>query len=790
MTKVQTLFGVTESPILEAEIGSIIDVEANFERTIFANETFTIASFSDDAYEEFTVLGDIPFELKQGRKYRVSGIVEEQFNKFHNEMVRQLKMTGIALLPPKGEVGIIMYLQSLKGLKTRSYKLYEQFKDETLSVMKKDPERVAREIKGISVAQAYTFQKQLIENEDTSETITFLLNIGLTLKEANVLFDIHSDKIQNKIEENPYLLTLKIDGFPGFGFPKADKIASRLDVDIKLPARIKAGVLHTLEREQMSGHCYSNWDAVVSETMRLLSNRTTYFTAEEIEDILDDMIIEDNILIEGENLYISSFYQKEVELGNDIKRLSQKKSWGHVFDAEVEVEKFLNRKGIILETQQREAVVSFLENKGDLCVLNGGAGTGKTFTANIILQMLNEAFMREGALQRARIMVLAPTGKAAKVLNKSLGGKYETMTIHRALKPEGFTFLQNRGNPFEENIFLIDETSMLDTNIAFALMQAIPNGSKVIMLGDTRQLPAIGAGNVLSDIMKSELATHVTLSVPKRQGAGSSIYENSKRILDKELVVPDNKETFWLKTSNGDQARTQTIASVKRLRSAYSFGIEDIQVLSPMRKGPCGTNLLNHVLQDEFNPTPDDVQVLNKTFNVGSAEYKLHFRTGDKVIQTVNNMELIWAKKDSSGQYVEDLEIHGIVTNGEQGIVVDIYEDLKEQKNGRKQKVIVIAVQYDQGVVLYHGDEKRDLDHAYAITVHKSQGSQWPVVIQTMDAYQRMMLDNEMFYTGYSRAEKMHVLIADERSTTSAINTRRSIHRKTTLVKRIQGGRE
>lgn len=336
------------------------------------------------------------------------------------------------------------------------------------------------------------------------------------------------------------------------------------------------------------------------------------------------------------------------------------------------------------------------------------------------------------------------------------------------------------------HVYLIDETSMLDTALAHSLIQAIPKGSKVIFLGDVRQLPAIGAGNVLMDTINSGICPVITLTVPKRQAKGSSIYENASRILNGDRIEADKADTFWFETNGASQARLKVLHAVKNISS---YDKSAIQVLSPMRAGECGTHLLNHSLQQLWNSQNTDSTVLNRSFEVKDVTYRLYYRIGDRVIQLKNNGELKWVYKTPTGTYLEDENQQGtVVTNGEQGIIENIFEEEVESQRGRKQTVITMAVQYDDGIVLYRGNDKKDLDHAYAISVHKSQGSQWPVVIQVMDNSHFMMLSNELFYTGYSRAEEKHILVADTRSVDMAKSERVSMQRRTSLIDRLKEG--
>lgn len=772
-----------ESAVFTGAVGDIVEVEAEFVRYIYENAPFVIASFMDDNYEEFSILGNVPFELKAGRSYRINGEIEEEYNKYRDEIVRQLRLRGIALLPPTGEVGIIRYLQSLKGLKSRAFSLYDTYGEDTLRIMREEPDRVAKEVRGISLKMAEKFQEQLLEQEESSEALTFLLNIGLSLNEADALIRNKGEDVKRMVEKNPYLLTRKGD-WPGMSFQRVDKIAMEWGIDPNMPERKSAAVFHVFDQESAFGHCYSDFDSIVSGTIKVLSNKYIGFEREDIEGVVEGLLLRDILYLEEDRLYMKSFYEKEKELAGLILDLATEKPWDRNVNPELTMDAFLNKRQITLEAKQREAVIKSLKNKGDFIILNGAAGTGKTFTADIILRLLIETYEADHPKQKAHVSVVAPTGKAAKVLRQALKYQYLTMTIHRALKAEGNGFFHNENNKLPSNIYVVDETSMLDTHLAHALFSAIPKGSKVILLGDTRQLPAIGAGNVLADTVRSGICPVVTLEVPKRQAKGSSIYENATRILDQEIIQPDKTDTFWFKTNSGSQATNRAVNVVRKI---VAYEPEDIQILSPMRAGSSGTHLLNYLFQKEWNNKHSDSSQLNHSFKVGNTMYKLYFRVNDKVMQTVNNATLEWVQKEN-GHYVADEDLEGtIVTNGEQGWIIDIFEDEVRTPSGRKQKINTIAVQFDEGIVLYRGNEKQDLDHAYAISVHKSQGSQWPVVVQLLDynSHQRM-LSNELLYTGYSRASERHILFADEASVNVATAQRIATKRRTSLVDRIQ----
>lgn len=774
-------FNEEESAISKAVIGETIEIEATLTRVIFEKENYVIGKFIDAAYMDFTVLGNVPFELKEGRNYRISGEVEMNKRSEFNE--RQIKLQGITILPPKGEIGIIKYLQSLKGLQARSYSLYETFKDDTIKIMKEDPERVAKEVKGISIKQALEFQTQLIEAEDSSETVTFLLNVGLTMKESNTLFKEMGEDSEIMIRKNPYILGNREGVYPGFGFRKMDKVAKQLNFDMQSEHRVKAGIRFAIENQGNFGHCYTDWDKLVYESIRILSLPNVRFDKETIENAIESMLLSNDLIMEGDNIYTNTIYNAEMELGSDINRLAKETEWKTPVDVVSLLNQYLETNNIELEIAQRKAVIEFTKFKGDICILNGSAGSGKTFTMSIILKMLQQVHWANKSKMMPRL--LAPTGKAAKVLQKSV--KMDAMTIHRALRPEGHHFNINKSNPLEENVIVVDESSMLDTELANALLESIETGSKLIFLGDTNQIPSIGAGAVLKDLITSKVGNLVTLTVPKRQKEGSLIYLNTERILSGLVPEIDNQSSYIIPTANAEHTKIMTIKAIKQMVENDSpYQLKDIQVLSPMRMGQAGTRLLNYEIQQIFNPSTSGVSVLNYSFEVDKFRYELRFKAGDKVIQKTNNGELNWYKKTADGFEVDKETSNGIITNGEQGVIEDIVEEEKIDSVGRKFKTVDIIVEYEDGYVIYHGKEKSDLDHAYAISIHKSQGSQWPVVINVLSMSHQNMLENNLFYTAMSRTAEVTILVAERQAVQVALNTNKTELRKTTLVKRIE----
>lgn len=765
-----------------ATVGETIELEGLFSNYIFQNENFAIASFMHRSYETFVVLGSIPFEMKNGREYHIRGSVEENLNKRTGSMDRQVRVESIAVMPPKGEVGIVRFLQSLDGIQIIAYRLYEAYKDETLEVLKADPERVAREIKGITLKKAMTIQEQLLDSEDSSQSLTFLLNFGFNMREAERMVKTWGDKIITMIQENPYILMKSNSGFPNIGFRKADKIALKMKINMDSEERMEAGIEHALELQGNFGHVYTDLKTLAYEATRVLTNRTIQVDQEDVTEKIEELILARILILEEGRVYPKGMYYAEIDLAENILALAKETPWASTINRDELLDNYLTTNGYHLEDAQRQAVLEFTANKGDVCVLNGAAGTGKTFTLQIILDVLNSLYRYEN--DKYYDVLMAPTGKAAKVLRQATN-KVAT-TIHGQLMSNGDGgFVFNTGNKLKSNVIVVDETSMLDTYLAKNLLEAISNGSKVIFLGDINQLPSIGAGNVLSDIIDSEKVKVVTLEVPKRQKAGSMIAENGTRIINEEAIESNNKDSFVLKVRSKEQARKFAIKSFLRMmQPPYNYSLEDIQVISPMKNGFNGTLILNYELQQILNPGNTGMTTLNRRFTVDGFQYELMFKAGDRVIQLANNPDLVWYDKVGTTYKPKPSQTQ-TVTNGEVGTIVSINQEEIADSRGNKRASQVITVKFDDGYVKYVSNEKQNLDHAFAISIHKSQGSQWKVVIQLLSNEHRMMLDNSLLYTGYTRAQERQILIMEPAAFEEALHTRKARQRKTTLIKRL-----
>lgn len=784
----------------------------------------------------FPVKGTFVSPLAIGQIYSIEGKV----GTYKGE--KQINIKTIKSVKPKSKEGIIAYMQSLKGLKTRAELIYDKFGDESIEILKTNPLKVAKEIKGIGEKSVLKWQKQLIDMEDSEEIISTLLTFGLSMKQAKKLYDEYKDEAVEKIRKNPYFLAREVKGY---GFERCDRIAREIGYDVKSPYRIQEGIIFTLEQASQDGHCYLPLDELIKKSINLLNVKLTIpemiklskrkeelikyniggnqeyivnrygiitklrsyraakwknntdkyrypvvqFEENEIEKEIKSLQLQRVVEVENDKVYLKYLYNAETMVAYYIGEIVKGERTASI-DIEKELDKYCKDKNIELEAMQRKAVLDFSKTLGGFCVLNGSAGCGKTFTLNIILEMMERQFKKQN--RESRIMVLAPTGKASKVASKSTGR--ECMTIHRGLGYNPRTgFEYNARNKLDVDIVVVDEASMLDIVLAKDLFAAIPRTTKVILIGDTKQLPAVGAGNVLKDIIESNKVKVVTLNVVKRQGAESGIIKNANRIINKEKIYSclDTEDAYILKTETPKEVQILIIKSIKRLQEK-GYSLEDIQVLCPQKAGVIGTGYLNFLLQKIFNPKECRYKILNKVLKLKlspddkePAMLKLYFKKGDKVIHIKNDYDACWMKKTNSGY--EKIKGEFGITNGECGIIEDIFEG----KNENEEKETYIAVRYDENrYVLYNREDVKNLDHAYALTIHKSQGSEFPAVIIPIMYQNYIMLDNSLFYTAYTRAEKFNIVIGQDKAIKYTIKTTKARDRYTSLKTRLQNRRE
>lgn len=779
--------------ILEKEpIGSEIDITAEFVRYLYESEdgNFFIGLFITENYEEFVVTGNVPFALSPQRSYTVNGEINERENKHTGVMERQLKLRKIVTLKPTGEFQIIKFLSDITSSVIAPF-IYDKYGDDTIKILRTDPEKVAKDFRGVTLKAAKQLQADILEAlGEVSEAFPFLQGYGFSVDEVEGLLKLYGEEIKGKVEENPYILMKETDGFPGASFVRCDKIAADIGFDMRDPRRVKAGIEYALIRQGTFGHIYFELNDVIKQSLAILNKGTgVSIRPAVVESCIEEMILDNLLHFDStqQTIYLKRYYHYEKELAFNLVALKNDNEWVPVAEREKHLNDILSSKSVELESKQREAILSFTQSKSGVGILNGGAGTGKTFTLNILLALLKRLHLKESGTE-PHIQLMAPTGKAAKVMRGATNMSAET--IHRSLGWSNEGFIYNTANPLPGDIIVVDEASMLDTYLAYSLTRALKPQAKLILLGDPNQLPSIGAGNVLHDIVNSGKFEAITLDVTKRQAEHSQVGINGRLIADMKMPEKDS-DTLNPKAITKTKQTNQALVNqtYKALEYLLSLGIkeDDIQIITAGRKGITGMYNLNHKIQSILNPPKGSPEVLNQRFSVEGRQVELNFRIGDRVIHTTNTDKLQWVKKLPSGAYepimFTDLKI---ITNGEIGIIQDIFEETYITQSGRKQRRNVLIIQYDDGLVKYTNEDKRDLDHAYAMTIHKSQGSQWKAVIELISSEHRMLLDNSLLYTGYTRAEEYQILLADPQALTLSLKTRKAFERRTTLSKRIQ----
>lgn len=777
--------------ILEKEpVGAIVELTGEFVRYFYENASsnFVIAQFITNNYEEFVVAGNVPFILMPNRSYTISGEITEREDKFTGVMERQLKLQKIITLLPEGEVQVIKFLGSITGITVASL-IYDKYEADTLKIVKTDPERVSGDFRGVSLKAAKELQAEVLDAlGEVSEAFPFLQGYGFSVDEVEAMIKVYGEEIKHMVLKNPYILMSTDNGFPGANFNKCDKIARENKFDLRDIRRIKAGVEYAFILQGNAGHTYFFMPDVIKQSLTLLnSQKGVAIKRDRLETAIEELIMTNVLHFDGRNqrVYLKRYYEYERALALNLVSLLDDTEWVPRAEREALLDDYLTSEAVLLETKQRRAVLDFSKSASGVGVINGGAGTGKTFTLNIFLELMKRLYKKEKG-RNPFIQLMAPTGKAAKVMTEATG--MQATTIHRALgwTTEGFIF--NTANPLSADIVVIDEASMLDTYMAYSLSRAVKLGTKIVFLGDPNQLPSIGAGNVLHDIVSTGAFDTVTLDVPKRQKANSQVSINGLRIAA-QLAPLKDEDDINPKAITKTKATPEALLDQATLALEYllhqGVAMDDIQIITPGRKGITGVYNMNYKLQQLLNPHSSSIEVLNQHILLNGKKVALNFRVGDRVIHTTNTDKLEWvreSKTDPSGyKPVSTSGPNTVVTNGEIGRIASIFEETYITQSGRKQKRTALIVQYDDGLVKYTSDDKRNLDHAFAMTIHKSQGSQWKAVIQLISAEHYMLLDNSLLYTGYTRSRDYQVLLADPRALDVALHTRRTFERRTSL---------
>ena len=678
--------------------------------------------------DEITCVG-IFSAIAEGENIEAQGEYTE-----HPTYGQQFKVTSFEEKAPEDEEAIERYLGSgaIKGIGlAMAARIVRRFKEDTFRIIEEEPERLA-EIKGISNRKAMEIASQVNEKRDLRQAMIFLQQYGITMNLAVKVYQAYGQDVYGIIRENPYRLADDIDGV---GFRTADEIAARVGIRMDSDFRVRSGILYTLLQASGEGHTYLPETELTPRASKLLN-----VTAEQVEKQYMDLAIERKIILkqmeDQTQIYAASFYYMEANTATMLKRLNVSYD---VSDAEIEqrIRGIEKKSGMTLDEHQVTAVKEAVRN--GLLVITGGPGTGKTTTINTIIRYFE--------LEGLEIFLAAPTGRAAKRMSETTG--FEARTVHRMLELNGGAegsggFERDESNPLEADVIIVDEMSMVDISLMYSLLKAISVGTRLILVGDVNQLPSVGPGSVLRDIIQSHACNVVMLTKIFRQASTSDIIVNAHKINHGEEVILDNKsmDFFFLKRYDADVIINVVLQLIKqKLPKFVDATPYDIQVLTPMRKGLLGVERLNGILQRYMNqPANDKVEK-----EYGSTV----FREGDKVMQTKNNYQLAWEIRTKFGLTVDK----GLgIFNGDMGIIRQI-NDFAEQ----------MIIEFDEGrMVEYPYKLLDELELAYAITIHKSQGSEYPAVVIPLLGGPMMLMNRNLLYTAVTRARKCVTLVGNE----------------------------
>ena len=719
------------------------------EKIKFRNEEngYTIMTVTDQSDGDEVVMVGVLSYAAEGDMIQASGHMTE-----HPVYGEQLQIESYELKNPEDAASMERYLGSgaIKGIgAAMAARIVRRFKADTFRIMEEEPERLS-EIKGISEKMAMAIAEQVQDKKEMRQAMMFLQNYGITLNLAAKIYQEYGPKLYGIIRENPYRLA---DDIPGVGFKMADEIAQKSGIFTDSDYRVRAGILYVLLQASANGHTYLPKSELFRQASELLK-----VAPETMDKHLMDMQIDRKLVVkmpvssdEGgcsdPLVYSAHYYYLELNAARMLHDLNIR---GDIPETEIRdnLMKIQQKENIHLDELQEKAVFEAV-NSG-LLVITGGPGTGKTTTINTIIRY----FEAEGM----EILLGAPTGRAAKRMTEATG--WEARTIHRMLElvpigmaasgngslsssssTAGMRFDRNEENPLDADVIIIDEMSMVDISLMHSLLRAVNVGTRLILVGDTVQLPSVGPGNVLKDIINSGCFNVVKLTHIFRQAAQSDIIVNAHRINEGEDVDLSrrSRDFLFIRRDHPDAVISAAITLIQKKLPGYVRAEPDeIQVMTPMRKGALGVERLNQILQEHLNPPSPE----KKEREAGGIIY----RTGDKVMQIRNNYQLEWETRSSYGIPTDK---GAGVFNGDMGIIREINEFAE-----------ILTVEFDEGkMVEYSFKQLEELELAYAITIHKSQGSEYPAVIIPMYSGPRMLMTRNLLYTAVTRARSCVCLV-------------------------------
>lgn len=681
----------------------------------------------------------------------------------------QFKVSNYQITAPDDTLSMERYLGSgaVKGVgEALAARIVKKFGTDTFRIIEEEPERLA-EVKGISERKAKEIAVQVYEKRDAREAMTFLQKYGISNTLAIRIYEAYGMNLYGIMKENPYQLAEDIDGI---GFRIADAIASRIGIHTDSDYRIRSGLLFTLMQAGMDGHCYLPEKLLLRKAGELLELAPSL-----MEPQLQNLAMDRKLVIKmpeeadgDRKVYGMTYYYAELNCAKMLHDLNisvqeedclpseEMKILGKIDALEKELQ-------IELDELQKKAVLESIKN--GILILSGGPGTGKTTTINMIIRY----FLSE----EMDIFLAAPTGRAAKRMTETTG--YEAKTIHRLLELNGTVsgeaksarFEKNEENPLEADVIIIDEMSMVDIFLFQSLLRAISVGTRLIMVGDVNQLPSVGPGQVLQDLLKSGQFSVVMLEKIFRQAQESDIVLNAHRIHAGEDIVLDNKsrDFFFLERNDVNVIYKHMIQLIlEKLPSYVGAQPYDIQVLTPMRKGKLGVETLNGILQKYLNPPSEQ----KKEYINGSTL----FREKDKVMQIKNNYQLEWEVVSKYGIPIDK----GMgIFNGDTGMILEISEYTRS-----------MVIEYDEHRrVTYSFEQLDEIELAYAVTIHKSQGSEYPAVIMPLLSGPRMLFNRNLLYTGVTRARNCVTILGSSMTLQEMVDNNYENRRYTGLAERI-----
>jgi len=683
----------------------------------------------------------------------------------------QFKVSSYEISVPDDAESMQRYLGSgaIRGIgEALAKRIVNRFGDDTFRIIEEEPERLS-EIKGISEKKAMDIALQMAEKREMRNAMIFLQQFGISDNLAVKIYNTYGERIYKVIKENPYQLS---DDIAGVGFKTADEIAGKVGIQIDSDYRIKSGIYYALLQSALDGNTYLPVDELIRRTIDVLSTRPDYEINEEtVRTQIYNLTVDKKLIIKNDTeVYASTYFYEEQGCAAMLYNLciSEKVSEAEKENYKKQIIEMEAARDIELDDLQLDAVIQSITN--GIVIITGGPGTGKTTTINTIINY----YARMGL----DIMLAAPTGRAAKRMTEATG--YEAKTIHRLLevsgqmdddekgRSSGVHFEKNRDNPLETDAIIIDEMSMVDIHLFYALLKALVPGVHLILVGDSSQLPSVGPGQVLKDLIDSGRFSTIYLKKIFRQAEESDIVMNAHRIHDGQAPVLDNKskDFFFLERNDPNVIYKHMVQLIRdKLPSYVDAGSFDIQVLTPMKKGALGAQQLNLILQEYLNPPGE-----------GKKEhaYGDHvFREGDKVMQIRNNYQATW---EIVGKYNIAVDSGMGVFNGDMGVIKEINEYSQD-----------MVVEFDENKrVRYPFADLDELELSYAITIHKSQGSEYPAVIMPLLGGPRMLLNRNLLYTAVTRAKNTVCILGSSQTVMTMVSNEQQLRRYTGLKDRIK----